>query len=89
MNLRSLGANVTELDTGAAIVLFSYNTPVAAKVKGKLYRTSESYSKTTTSHINKWLERRPGLSRSHSLMRSCGARYQRKRHRQSHRNLRT
>ena len=55
--LKPIGSNVTELHTDSGhIVLFSYQTPVAALMNGVYYRTSTKYSVTTTKHINKWLE---------------------------------
>lgn len=55
MKLKPIGNNQTELhlDNGT-VVLFSYQTPVAAVVNGQCYRTTEYYSKTTSQHINKW-----------------------------------
>lgn len=38
-------------------VLISYQTPVAAKVNGKFYKTSEHYSVTTSKHVNQWLRK--------------------------------
>jgi hypothetical protein len=57
IRLKPVGANVTELELGDAYILFSYKTPVAAWVSGRGYmRTSEKFSKTTTKHINQWLD---------------------------------
>ena len=60
MKIRNVGSNMTELHTTlGAVVLFSYETPVAAEnADGELFRTEERYSQTTTRHINKWLEGR-------------------------------
>ena len=60
LKLKPIGTNVTELHTPAgAVVLFSYNTPVAAQLpQGGFVRTKTNYSKTTTKHINKWLDGR-------------------------------
>ena len=56
MKLKQIGSNMTELDMGDVQVLFSYETPVAARTgTGSLLRTSTRYSVTTTKHINKWL----------------------------------
>lgn len=60
MKLRSIKANVTELDLGEGTkVLFSYEKPVAytkLTPEGReYYRTNEDYSRTTTKHINSWL----------------------------------
>lgn len=47
-------AHILEVDDIS--ILFSYNTPVAAIVPGEgFYRTSETYSNTTTKHINEFL----------------------------------
>jgi len=58
MNLKRIGYNqtVVNLNNGAE-VFFSYDTPVAVKTPAYEYlRTSTYYSKTTSRHINKWLE---------------------------------
>jgi hypothetical protein len=56
MNLKPIKANMTELDLGSKVVLFSYRTPVAAHVDGIGYvRTSKFWSVTTSRHINQWL----------------------------------
>ena len=58
MRLRPLGANKTELELDGVKILFSYQTPVAALVEEDSgwhqYRTSKSWSKTTSRHINSW-----------------------------------
>ena len=58
MNINSIAANQTEIETNNGTrVFFSYKTPVAAFVPGTGYiRSEEYYSKTTSSHINKWLD---------------------------------
>jgi len=58
MRIKSLAANQTELyDNSGTVVLFSYETPVAALLpSGRAIRTIEKYSQTTTKHINKWLQ---------------------------------
>ena len=56
MKLYSIGANKTELHIKDAIVLFSYNTPVAATILGKgHFKTSQRFSVTTSRHINDWV----------------------------------
>lgn len=62
MKLKQLASNMTELhlDNGT-IVLFSYETPVASFSRNKLAHgqfqvTKIKYSKTTTKHINKWVD---------------------------------
>lgn len=58
MNLRPIGPNQTEIDTGKRRVFFSYSTPVAAIVGGTAYRTAAKHSTTTTRHVNAWLDGR-------------------------------
>jgi hypothetical protein len=56
MKLNTLGSNQTEIvkDNGN-VVFFSYNTPVAACIGGKFYRTDKKWSVTTSKHVNAWL----------------------------------
>jgi hypothetical protein len=59
MKLKQAGSNMTELFVNGHIILFSYETPVAANLWGGGYvRTSTHYSPTTSRHINKWLDGR-------------------------------
>lgn len=58
MKLNPIGSNMTEVEIGDKTVLFSYKTPVAYYDGTWLYITTKKWSKTTTSHINKWLESR-------------------------------
>ena len=58
MKLRRIGYNqtVVEYNNGSE-VFFSYDTPVAARLKDYEYlRTQDFYSKTTSRHINKYLD---------------------------------
>ena len=58
MQLTPIAANQTQqnLNDGTQ-VFFSYRTPVAAKLPNYDYiRTATKWSRTTTRHINKWLE---------------------------------
>lgn len=55
MTIKNLGPNTTLVTTGETLVLWSYGVPVASRVDGNFYRTSRKFSRTTTSHINKWL----------------------------------
>lgn len=52
-----VGSNMTVLHGKKYDVLFSYETPVAAKdVKtGEVFKTSKKWSATTSRHISKWL----------------------------------
>ena len=57
MKLKRISANETEIKFNEeTIVFFSYDTPVAAKVGVKYYRTEEKHSSTTSKHLNRWLE---------------------------------
>tara|TARA_B100000475_G_scaffold170945_1_gene133092 strand:- start:48 stop:320 length:273 start_codon:yes stop_codon:yes gene_type:complete len=58
MQLRQLGSNQTQLtlSDNRTVVLFSYETPVAALDDNGYIKTSKSWSRTTTRHINKWLD---------------------------------
>lgn len=58
MKLKAIGSNMTEVIVNGATVLFSYETPVACELHGKIYKTEKKWSKTTSRHINKWLEGR-------------------------------
>jgi len=56
MQLRQIASNMTQLDlANGTSVLFSYRTPVACLSDNGYYRTSKSWSVTTSRHINKWL----------------------------------
>jgi len=57
MKRRKIASNQTELSLPCgAVVLFSYRTPVAARLpSGRYICTEEKWSVTTTKHINKWL----------------------------------
>jgi hypothetical protein len=58
MKLKSQGANQTELElSNGAVVLFSYETPVACVLKGVGYRTAQSWSRTTSRHIGMFFAR--------------------------------
>lgn len=65
MKLKPIASNMTELhDNKGNVILFSYETPVAAFIQGQGYiKTAVHYSSTTTRHITKWLELM-GLERS-------------------------
>jgi hypothetical protein len=58
LNLEPNGSNQTLLYADGATVLFSYSTPVAAMVGGKLFKTEKYWSVTTSKHIGKWLDGR-------------------------------
>jgi hypothetical protein len=58
LTVQPLASNMTLLQTESALVLFSYATPVAVydKRKHDYFKTAKKWSKTTTRHINKWLD---------------------------------
>ena len=58
MKIKSIASNMTELHTDDAVILFSYETPVAAlrKADHEYLRTVLFWSVTTSRHINKWLQ---------------------------------
>ena len=58
MKLSSLAANQTQLVLADGTeIFFSYETPVAAQLPNFEYiKTATKWSKTTTRHINKWLD---------------------------------
>ena len=56
MKLKNIASNMTELTLkNGNTVLFSYETPVAGWDENGSFRTTESFSMTTTKHINKYL----------------------------------
>ena len=59
MKLNPVGSNQTEIEReGGVIVLYSYQTPVAAFVPGKGgLCSSQKYSVTTSRHVNAALSR--------------------------------
>lgn len=57
INANSIAPNQTEVTTGERVLFFSYKTLVAARIGGTIYITSQVYSKTTTKHVNLWLDR--------------------------------
>lgn len=58
MTIRNMGSNQTEISKpDGTRILYSYSTPVAAWVPTMGFvRTCQHYSKTTSGHINKWLQ---------------------------------
>ena len=56
MDIKQIGANLTEIHNSPITVLYSFNVPVAAYCYGTgHYRTDAKCSKATTRHINKWI----------------------------------
>ena len=59
MKVVSLKRNLTEIHkSNGDVILVSYSTPVAASTLDGFIRTKEYYSKTTSGHINKWIDDR-------------------------------
>lgn len=57
MKLNCIGSNQNEVTLGnGTVVFFSYNTAVAARVGGNVFRTDKYWSRTTSKHINQWLD---------------------------------
>jgi len=57
MKLKKIGSNQTELFNNGLVILFSYETPVAALLpSGRYIKTGTKYSTTTTRHVNSWLQ---------------------------------
>lgn len=53
----TIGSNQIEIHHGDNRYLISYKTPVAAYISGQgFFRSSTKWSRTTSKHINKWLE---------------------------------
>ena len=56
MKVKSLGKNKTQIKADDKIILISYETPVAAWIRGRGYlRTAKYHSVTTSRHIGEWL----------------------------------
>lgn len=58
LTVQPIASNMTLLQTESSLVLFSYATPVAVydKRNHDYFKTAKKWSKTTTRHINKWLD---------------------------------
>lgn len=73
MQLKQLGPNQTQLTMeNGDVVLFSYETPVAALHGGRYLRTSQKWSVTTSRHINRWLEGVNALEVPQSKLNAIG-----------------
>ena len=69
MRLKNLGPNRTELVFEDCSIFFSYETPVAAYIRGSGYVRSENFfSVTTSKHINKWLDGREAATVSQGII---------------------
>ena len=57
LKINSIAKNQTEIITDSMTIFFSYREPVACHIDGQgFFKTSKSWSKTTTAHVNKWLK---------------------------------
>jgi hypothetical protein len=56
MKIKSIGKNKTELHIGNKIIFISYETPVAACIDGKFFKTDKKWSTSTSKHINAWID---------------------------------
>ena len=55
MKLNNIAANQTEITLAKCRVFFSYDTPVAGYGEFGAFRTSETFSRTTSKHIRAYL----------------------------------
>jgi len=56
MKLRHKDTNATELHfKNGNIFFFSYETPVAARIDSRYYKTSKRHSAATSRHVNRFL----------------------------------
>jgi hypothetical protein len=56
MKIKNKDANTIELHfKNGNVFFFSYETPVAAYINRKYYKTSKHHSQTTSRHINRFL----------------------------------
>jgi hypothetical protein len=56
MKVKSIGKNQTEIHINDKIIFISYETPVAAWIDGKFFKTEKTRSTTTSKHINTWID---------------------------------
>lgn len=59
MKVKNIGSNQTEVTCGDVTILFSYETPVAARINNEYFKTETEYSATTTKHVNRWAGKCP------------------------------
>ena len=68
MNIKSIASNLTEITTASKDqILVSYSTPVAARIEGAYYKTAQKFSKTSSRHISKWLEKVNAVEKEQSF----------------------
>ena len=72
MKIRPIASNMTEVETEKATILFSYKTPVACCMNDGtgFFKTDCRWSKTTSRHINKWLDGAKAVEREQSFFDS-------------------
>lgn len=52
--MKKIASNMYEKTISNGTLLYSYETPVAARIGDYYFKTDTKYSQTTTRHINKW-----------------------------------
>lgn len=52
--VKPIGSNQTQVHQGEMTILYSYETPVAVRLRDCEYRTTKKHSRTTSKHINAW-----------------------------------
>ena len=58
LKLRPIKHNMNVIELMPSFeILFSYQTPVAARIDSDVYVTDTKHSATTTRHINEWLHK--------------------------------
>ena len=77
MIIKSIGKNQIEIKINNDLVLFqSYQTIVAARIKGKYIKTNQFYSATTSKHISMFLQNNEYTTKPqeffYNLQNSCG-----------------
>jgi hypothetical protein len=68
MKLKPIKSNLAEITTTSDDqILISYDTPVAARIKGVYYRTAKKWSRTTNRHLSFWLEQVKAVEKDQSF----------------------
>jgi hypothetical protein len=67
MKIKSIGKNQTEIHIENKVIFISYETPVAACIDGKFFKTDKKWSTTTSKHINAWIDGRKHETRPQSF----------------------
>ena len=69
MKIKPIGSNQTVMETETGEILFSYSTPVAARLAGRgLIKTRKFHSTTTSKHINSWIKSHTGIDTCEALI---------------------